>query len=158
MSKKPKQPDNTIVANKKARFAYQVVETFEAGIALEGWEVKSIRHKQVNIADCYIKARTGELWVIGMQITPLATRSTHVTSAPDRTRRLLMHKKEINRLESAMKEQRMTCIIRNLYWQRNLVKCSIALAKGKQQHDKRQSIKKREWQRSQERLHKHSHR
>ena len=144
-SKKPKVPDNTIVQNKKARHDYFIEDTFEAGIALQGWEVKSLRDKKVQLVDSYVLIQNGEAFLLGCNITPLNTASTHVVADPGRTKKLLMHKKELARLFIATQQKGYTCVCAKLYWKNHLIKAEIALAKGKQSHDKRATIKDRQW-------------
>ena len=144
-SKKPKVPDNTIVQNKKARHDYFIEDTFEAGIALQGWEVKSLRDKKVQLVDSYVLIKDGEAFLLGCNITPLNTASTHVVADPGRTKKLLMHKKELARLFIATQQKGYTCVCAKLYWKNHLIKAEIALAKGKQSHDKRATIKDRQW-------------
>ncbi|CAE7822181.1 MAG: SsrA-binding protein SmpB [Gammaproteobacteria bacterium] len=142
---KSKTPDNTIVQNKKARHDYFIEESFEAGIALQGWEVKSLRLKKVQLVDSYVLIKDGEAFLLGCNITPLDTASTHVVADPGRTKKLLLHKKELAKLFSATQQKGHTCLCTRLYWKDHLVKAQIALAKGKQSHDKRATIKDREW-------------
>ena len=144
-SKKPKVPDNTIVQNKKARHDYFIEDTFEAGIALQGWEVKSLRDKKVQLVDSYVLIKDGEAFLLGCNITPLNTASTHVVADPGRTKKLLLHKKELARLFIATQQKGYTCVCTKLYWKSHLIKAEIALAKGKQSHDKRATIKDRQW-------------
>jgi len=144
-SKKPKVPDNTIVQNKKARHDYFIEDTFETGIALQGWEVKSLRDKKVQLVDSYVLIKDGEAFLLGCNITPLNTASTHVVADPGRTKKLLMHKKELARLFIATQQKGYTCVCTKLYWKNHLIKAEIALAKGKQSHDKRATIKDRQW-------------
>jgi len=145
MAKKPKVSDNTIVLNKKARHDYFIEDTFEAGIALQGWEVKALRLKKVQLIDSYVLIKDGEAWLLGCRITPLDTASTHTVCEPDRTRKLLLHRKELARLFAATEQKGHTCVCTKLYWKDHLVKAQIALAKGKQAHDKRATEKDREW-------------
>ncbi|HAU23920.1 MAG TPA: SsrA-binding protein [Gammaproteobacteria bacterium] len=144
-SKKPKVPDNTIVQNKKARHDYFIEDTFEAGIALQGWEVKSLRDKKVQLVDSYVLIQNGEAFLLGCNITPLNTASTHVVADPGRTKKLLLHRKELARLFIATQQKGYTCVCAKLYWKNHLIKAEIALAKGKQSHDKRATIKDRQW-------------
>ena len=144
-SKKPKVPDNTIVQNKKARHGYFIEDTFEAGIALQGWEVKSLRDKKVQLVDSYVLIQNGEAFLLGCNITPLNTASTHVVADPGRTKKLLLHRKELARLFIATQQKGYTCVCAKLYWKNHLIKAEIALAKGKQSHDKRATIKDRQW-------------
>lgn len=142
---KSKTPDNTIVVNKKARHDYFIEDSFEAGIALEGWEVKSLRLKKVQLVDSYVLMKDGEAWLLGCNVTPLNTASTHVIADPGRTKKLLLHKKQLSRLFAATQQKGHTCLATKLYWKGHLVKCQVSLAKGKQDHDKRATIKDREW-------------
>ncbi|MEX2131078.1 MAG: SsrA-binding protein SmpB [Pseudohongiellaceae bacterium] len=158
MSKKPKQPDTTIVVNKKARHDFFIEESFEAGIALKGWEVKSLRQKKVQLVDSYVLMKDGEAWLLGCNINPLATVSSHSVAEPDRTRKLLMHKKELSRLFGAIQQKGYTAVCTKMYWKDHLVKCQISMAKGKQSHDKRSSIKDREWAIDKQRIVRHRNR
>lgn len=144
-AKKQKQGDNTIVVNKKARHDYFLEDTFEAGIELRGWEVKSLREKKVQLVDSHVIVKNGEAWLIGALITPLSTVSTHHVAEPDRTRKLLMHRKELSRIFGGIQQKGYTAVCTKMYWKNHLVKCQIALAKGKQSFDKRASLKEREW-------------
>jgi len=150
--KKPKIADNTIALNKRARFDYQIDETFEAGIELEGWEVKSLRAGKAQITDTYVLIKNGEAFLIGASITPLQTASTHVVADPLRTRKLLLHKKELAKILQATQAKGMTCVCTALYWKKHLVKVKIGLAKGKQDHDKRQDKRDRDWNRAKQRI------
>lgn len=141
--KKPKIPDNRIANNKKAFFNYHIEERFEAGLVLQGWEVKAIRAGKANLTEGYVVIRDGELFLIGCQITPLGTASSHVSTDPQRTRKLLMHSAEIERLIGRVEQKGMTLVPLNLHWRRGRVKCEIGLAKGKAQYDKRQTIRER---------------
>jgi len=144
-SKKKKQDDTTIVVNKKANHDYFIGDRIEAGIVLTGWEVKSLRQKKVQLVDSHVIIQNGEAWLLGAQITPLNTASTHVIADHIRTRKLLLHSKELARIFTAVQQKGHTCVCTKMYWKGHLVKCQIALAKGKQSHDKRASIKEREW-------------
>jgi len=154
--KKPKTPSSTIALNKRAKFDYHLHDRFEAGVALEGWEVKSLRAGKCQLMDTYVLLQGGEAFLLGCNITPLPTASTHVTPDPQRTRKLLLHKKEIARLIGAVQQKGQTCIPVALYWKNNRVKCEIALATGKKEHDKRATIKERDWGRDKGRLLKQS--
>jgi SsrA-binding protein len=140
-----------IAENKKALFDYFVEERFEAGMVLQGWEVKAVRNGKVQITDGYVHIRNGELFLIGCQITPLKQASTHVSPEALRTRKLLMHKDEIRRLIGKVEQKGHTLVVLNLHWKTGRVKAEIALAKGKAEHDKRDSIKEREDKREVER-------
>ncbi len=150
--KKPKVADNTIALNKRARFDYHIDETFEAGLALTGWEVKSLRAGKVQITDTYVLIRNGEAFLVGASITPLDTVSTHFVADPTRTRKLLLHKKELAKLVAATQQKGMTCVCTALYWKGHLVKAKIGLARGKQSHDKRQEQRDRDWNRQKQRV------
>ena len=144
-----------IAENRRARFEYHIDEQFEAGIVLEGWEVKAIRAGQVQLTDGYVVIRDGELHLIGCRINALRTASTHVKPEADRTRKLLMKKDEIRRLIGKVEQKGFTLVPLNLHYKNGLVKAEIALAKGKAQHDKRETEKKRDWEREKGRLMRH---
>ena len=150
MAKKPESVPR-IADNKKAAFNYFFEERFEAGMVLEGWEVKSLREGKVQLTDGYVVIRQGELFIIGLQIHPLHTASSHVSPDKQRTRKLLMHKAEIKRLIGKVEQKGYTLVPLNLHWKTGKVKCEIALAKGKAEHDKRNTIKDREGRREVER-------
>lgn len=152
MAKKKKVPDNVIVQNKKARHEYFIEETFEAGLVLEGWEVKSLRAGKVNLADSYIFLKDGEAWLLGCHISPLQTASTHITANPTRYRKLLLHNRELAKLFGSQNREGYTVVALRLYWKKNRVKLEIGLAKGKKLHDKRATEKEREWNRSKQRI------
>jgi SsrA-binding protein len=140
-----------IADNKKASFNYHIEERFEAGMVLEGWEVKSVREGKVQLTDGYVVIRNNELFIIGCQINPLGTASTHVRPDSVRTRKLLMHRAEIQRLVSKVDQKGFTLVPLNMHWKSGRVKCEIGLAKGKAEHDKRDTIKDREGKREVER-------
>ena len=151
--KKSKKPSGTTIAlNKKARFDYHLTDRFEAGIALNGWEVKSLREGKVQIVDSYVFFKNGEAWLLNAHITPLATVSTHFVIEPTRQRKLLLHSKEIAKLQQAVEQKDYTAVCTALYWKGHIVKCEIALAKGKKLHDKRETEKQRDWNREKQRL------
>ncbi|MFM7342699.1 MAG: SsrA-binding protein SmpB, partial [Betaproteobacteria bacterium] len=133
-----------IAENKRAVFNYHIEERFEAGMVLEGWEVKAVRAGKVQLTDGYVVVREGELFIIGCQINPLGTASTHVRPDAVRTRKLLMHKDQIRRLIGKTEQKGYTLVPLNLHWKSGRIKCEVALAKGKAEHDKRDSIKERE--------------
>ena len=143
--RKPKVPDTTIVVNKKARHDYFIEDTFESGVALQGWEVKSLRLKKVQLVDSYVTLKDGEAFLLGCNISPLDTTNTHTIADPSRTKKLLLHKRELAKLFSATQQKGHTCVCTKMYWKNHLIKCQIALAKGKQSHDKRATVKDREW-------------
>jgi SsrA-binding protein len=145
----------TIAENRRARFEYHIEERFEAGVVLEGWEVKAIRAGQVQLTDGYVVIRDGELQLIGCRINPLRTASTHVNPEADRTKKLLMQKAEIRRLIGKVQERGFTLVPLNLHYKGGFVKAEIALAKGKAEHDKRHTEKKRDWEREKGRLMRH---
>ena len=145
----------SIAENRRARFDYQIEERFEAGIILTGWEIKAIRAGQVQLTDGYVVIRDGELHLIGCRINALNSASTHVKAEPDRTKKLLMHKAEIRRLIGKVEQKGFTLVPMQLYFKGGLVKVEIALAKGKAQHDKRNTEKKRDWEREKGRLMRH---
>lgn len=150
MAKKPKKKanDNTIARNRKARHDYTIESNFEAGLVLEGWEIKSLRDGRVQIDDSYIFPKNGELEWVGGTITPLISTSTHITANPTRARKLLMHRYEIDRLIGQIERKGFTLVPLALYWnKKGKVKMDVGLAKGKKAHDKRAAIKERDWQR-----------
>ena len=150
-TKKKAPPQTRIAENKKAAFNYYFEEKYEAGMVLQGWEVKAVREGKVQLTDGYVVVRDGELFVIGCQINPLKSASTHVTPDAVRTKKLLMHKNEIERLIGKVEQKGYTLVPLNLHWKNGRVKCEIALAKGKAEHDKRDTIKEREGKREVER-------
>ncbi len=155
MTKKTETPSR-IADNKKAAFNYFFEERFETGMVLQGWEVKAVREGKVQLTDGYVVIRDGELFVIGCQINPLKTASTHVNPDAVRTKKLLLKKDEIRRLIGKVEQKGYTLVPLNLHWKNNKIKCEIALAKGKAEHDKRDTIKDREGKREVERAMKHS--
>ena len=160
MTARKDKPDasSRIAENKKAAFNYFFEERYEAGLVLQGWEVKALREGKVQLTDGYVVIRDGELFLIGCQINPLRTASTHVNPEAARTRKLLMKKDEIRRLIGKVEQKGYTLVPINLHWRNGRVKCEIALAKGKAEHDKRDTIKDREGRREVERAMKARHR
>ncbi len=156
MAKKKKTPDNTIAQNRKARHDYIIGESFEAGLALQGWEVKSMRASKVTIAEAYIQLHQGEAWLHGCHISPLKTASTHYVAEPLRNKKLLLNANELNKLHDAHQKGGFTIVPLSLYWVRNLVKIKIATGKGKKLHDKRAADKNKEWERDKSRILKES--
>jgi len=150
MAKKP-ETNSRIAENKKAAFNYFFEERHEAGIVLHGWEVKALRSGKAQISEGYVIIKEGELYLIGCQIQPLKTASTHVSPDAARIKKLLMKKDEIKRLIGKVEQKGFTLVPINLHWKNGLVKCEIALAKGKAEHDKRDVIKDREGKREVER-------
>jgi SsrA-binding protein len=142
----------TIALNKRARNEYHNEERFEAGRALQGWELKSIRAGRANIIEAYAVIRDGELFLFGAQMTPLISASSHVVADAHRTRKLLLHKREIDQLIGRVQRDGYTLVPTALYWKGNKVKAELALAKGKQSHDKRQADKERDWAREKQRV------
>ena len=147
-----------IAENKKAAFNYFFEERFEAGMVLQGWEVKALREGKVQLTDGYVVVKNGELFIIGCQINPLKTASTHVNPDSVRTRKLLMHKDQIRRLIGKVEQKGYTLVPLNLHWKAGKVKCEVALARGKAEHDKRDTIRDREGKREVERAMKSRHR
>ena len=143
---------STIALNKRARHEYHLEDRFEAGLALQGWEVKSLRQGRIAFADSYALLKNGEAFLFGAQITPLISASTHVVADDRRTRKLLLHRREIDRLVGAVEREGYTLIPTAMYWKKNRVKVELALAKGKQAHDKRAAIKERDWERDKQRV------
>ena len=141
-----------IAVNKKARHNYFIEDTFEAGIALEGWEVKSLRDRRAQLTESYVHVRNGEAWLFGAHISPLHTASSHVRPDPTRTRKLLLHRSELDRLIGAVERKGYTLVPLNLHWTHGRAKLDIGLAKGKKQHDKRATQKDRDWQRQKARI------
>lgn len=152
MKKKSNLNSNTICLNKKARFDYFLQERFEAGLVLTGWEVKSLRAGRVQLRDTYILLKNGESWLLGAVITPLPTASTHIQPDSQRTRKLLLHRHELNKLIGAVERKGQALIPTAMYWKQGRAKLEIALAKGKKEYDKRDTEKDRDWQREKERL------
>lgn len=147
-----KTSSSTIALNKRARFEYHLDETIEAGIALEGWEVKALRAGSVQFGESYVLIKRGEAFLFGCLITPLASTCTHTHADPMRTRRLLLHRRELDRLVGLVERKGFTLIPTAMYWKRGKVKVEIALARGKQTHDKRRTEKDRDWERQKGRL------
>ena len=151
-TRKNPTPSSTIARNKKARHEFFVEEKFEAGLALEGWEVKSLREGRAQLTESYVHVRDGEAWLLGAHIAPLTTASTHVHADPTRTRKLLLHRHELDRLIGAVERKGYTLVPLNLHWSKGKAKLDIGLAKGKKQHDKRATEKDRDWKRQQARI------
>jgi SsrA-binding protein len=144
--------NDTIALNRKAYHEYHIEERFEAGIVLEGWEVKSLRAGRTQLDQGYVLLKNNEVWLIGALITPLQTVSTHIHPDPQRTRKLLLHQREIAKLVGSVERKGYTLIPLSLYWKGKHVKLQIGLAKGKKDHDKRAAEKDRDWQRQKQRL------
>ena len=148
------KPDHTIVLNKNARRNFSLNETFQAGIALEGWEVKSLRIGKVDAKDTYVTLKDDEAWLIGLKIDAPGSIQDQVDIT--RSRKLLLHKKEIFEIGDAVSKKGETCVLTKLYWKNNKVKCDIAIGKGKKKFDQREDIKKRDWERQKSRILKNS--
>jgi SsrA-binding protein len=144
-----------IAENRRARFEYHIEETYEAGLVLEGWEVKAIRAGQVQLTDGYVVIRDSGLYMIGCRINALGSASTHVQPEADRTKKLLMRSEEIRRLIGKVEQRGFTMVPLNLHFKGSYVKADIALAKGKAEHDKRNTVKERDWEREKGRLMRH---
>ncbi len=155
-SKKNKQADNTIAVNRQATHEYFIEDQFEAGLVLEGWEVKSLREGRVQLKESFIQINKGEAWLHGAHISPLLSASTHVNPDSIRPKKLLLHRQELNRLIGAVERKGYTLIPLSMYWVRGRAKLKIGLAKGKKLHDKRQASKDRDWQRDKARIMKHA--
>lgn len=143
---------NTIALNKKARHDFHIEDRFEAGLVLDGWEVKSLRDGRAQLKESYVVLKEGEAWLIGCHISPLPSASSHVNADPTRSRKLLLNRSEINRLVGSVERKGYTLVPLALYWKRSRAKLEIGLAKGKKQHDKRAADKDRDWQRQKERI------
>lgn len=155
-AKKSKTPDNTIAKNKSARFEFFIEDTLEVGIELQGWEVKSLREKKLQLLESYVFIKNNELWLSGAHISPLISASTHIKPEPTRVRKLLAHRYEIDRLEGQVERKGYTLIALSAFWSRGKAKLSIGVAKGKKLHDKRATEKDRDWSRDKARIMKHS--
>jgi len=153
MAKKPeKRQSSTIALNKKAKHDFFIEDKFEAGVALQGWEVKSLRAGRVQMRDGYVVLQNGEAYLTGVLITPLQTASTHIRPEQNRSRKLLLNRRELDRLVGAVERQGYTVVPTAMYWKHNRVKVEICLAKGKQQHDKRATLKDKDWAREKQRV------
>jgi len=150
--KSKKSKSSTIVLNKRARYDYYIEEKFEAGIVLEGWEVKSLREGQVQLGESYVFVKDNEIWITGCVISALKTVSTHITPNPNRTRKLLLHRREIDKLIGAVERKGYTLIATAMYWKKNMVKLEVGIGKGKKEHDKRAVQKDRDWNRDKNRI------
>lgn len=150
--KQTQKTNTTIAQNRKAHHEYFIEEHFEAGLVLEGWEVKSLRSGRVQLDQGYILLKNGEAWLFGALITPLQTVSTHINPDPQRSRKLLLSHRELSKLIGSVERKGYTITPLSLYWKNNRVKLEIGLAKGKKQHDKRAAEKERDWERQKQRL------
>tara|TARA_Y100001935_G_scaffold239252_1_gene226746 strand:+ start:733 stop:1215 length:483 start_codon:yes stop_codon:yes gene_type:complete len=151
-SQKTKHNTNEIAKNKKARFNYEISETYEAGLVLEGWEVKSLREKKVNIIDTYIIIQKNEAWLVGANISPLKTTFLHNNSVPMRARKLLLNRRELNTLIGLIDRKGFTLVPILMFWKKGKAKLLFGLGKGKKLYDKRADQKERDWQRDKERM------
>ena len=143
---------STIALNREAKHDYFIEERFEAGMVLQGWEVKSLRAGRLNLKDSYVVVKNGERCLLGSHLSPLLTASTHIHPDPTRTRKLLMHREQINRMIGSVERKGFTVVPLAMYWKQGRAKVEIALVKGKQEHDKRAALKDREWQRDKARI------
>lgn len=144
--------DTSIALNRKAHFDYFIENEYEAGLVLQGWEVKSLRAGKINLSDAHVIIKYGEAFLLGAQIQPLPTAAAHLFPEANRTRKLLLNRKELNQLIGSVERQGYTLVPLSLYWKNNRVKMKLALAKGKKTHDKRDTIKDRDWQRDRARI------
>lgn len=151
-SKKPKTSGSTIALNKKAGHEYFIETRYEAGLELEGWEVKSLRAGRINLTEGYVVITKGELYLIGANISPLPTASTHIKPDPTRSRKLLMHRQEINKLIGVVERQGYTLVATAMYWKKGRAKLEVGVGKGKKLHDKRASKKEADWNREKQRM------
>jgi SsrA-binding protein len=157
--KKTEQPTKAGIAeNRKARFDYYIEEHYEAGIALQGWEVKSLRAGRAQLKEAYVFIKNGEAFLYGAHISALPTASTHFVPEPTRTRKLLLNRKELDDMANAVDRKGYTMVPLELYWKKGNAKLRVGIAKGKQDHDKRDTAKDRDWQREKSRVLKQSHR
>jgi SsrA-binding protein len=152
MPAKPAPPARLIAENRKARFEYFIEERYEAGLALQGWEVKAMRAGRAQLTESYVYLRNGEAFLFGAHLSPLAATSTHVIADPARTRKLLLNRSELNGLIGAVERRGYTLIPLDLHWKNGRAKLTVGLAKGKKQHDKRATEKDRDWERDKARL------
>ncbi|MCP4955675.1 MULTISPECIES: SsrA-binding protein SmpB [Photobacterium] len=152
MAKKPKQSSNTIAKNKSARFEFAIGDEYEAGMVLQGWEVKAIREGKVNMTESYVFLRNGEAFISGLTIAPLNAASTHVVADPTRVRKLLLNRRELRKLEDSVNREGDTIVALVMYWSTSFVKVKIGTARGKKLHDKRADSKAKDWQRDKARI------
>ena len=149
--------NNIIVKNKNASRNYHLSDKYQAGLVLEGWEVKGLRNGKVDVKDSYVTLRNKEAWIIGLKIdAPASLKNENIY--PTRSRKLLLNKKEINRILDAISQQGLTCVLTSLYWKENKIKCDIAIGKGKKTYDQREDVKRRDWNREKQRILKNSNR
>lgn len=155
MAKNANKSSGTIALNKKVRHDYFLEDKYEAGLVLQGWEVKSLRAGKAQLVDSYVLLKDGEAYLLGSHITPLQSASTHFVTDPTRTRKLLLSKKELSRLRAATERDGYTCVCTAMYWKGHLVKAEINTARGKQKHDKRETEKEKDWNRQKQRVLRH---
>jgi SsrA-binding protein len=154
--KKTKKPAGDVIAvNRRARHDYFIEDRFEAGLELEGWEVKSLRAGSAQLTEAYVHLRNGEAWLVGAHFSPLKTTSSHIKAEPTRARKLLLHRYELDRLTGAVERKGYALVPLDLHWFKGRAKLNLGLAKGKKQHDKRADKKDHDWQRQKERILKH---
>ena len=151
-SKSAKAPSSTIAVNRKARHDYFIEANYEAGLSLQGWEVKSLRAGKAQIKEAYVLLRSGEAYLVGAHLTPLSSASTHVQTDPTRSRKLLLNRRELDVLIGNVERKGYTLVPLKLYWSKGRAKLEIGLAKGKKQHDKRADLKERDWNRQKSRI------
>ena len=152
-SRKSKKPaGNVIAVNKRARHDYFIEDTFEAGLSLQGWEAKSLRAGNAQLAEAYVHVKNGEAWLIGAHFSPLTSTSTHIKTDPTRTRKLLLHRQELDRLIGNVERKGYALVPLDLHWTKGRAKLAVGLAKGKKQHDKRAASKDRDWERQKARI------
>ena len=152
-SKKTKKPTGNVIAvNRKARHDYFIEDTFEAGLSLQGWEVKSMREGRAQVAESYVNLRRGEAWLVGAHIAPMTSTSTHIKADPTRSRKLLLNRSELDRLTGAVERKGYALVPLNLHWHKGRAKLDLGLGKGKKQHDKRADKKDQDWQRQKARI------
>ena len=154
--KKKSSSTGTIALNKRAKFDYFVDQKFEAGLVLSGWEVKSLREGKAQLVDAFVIIHQNEAWLVGARIVPLLSASTHVVCEPMRQRKLLLNRKELEKIIQVTEQKGKTCAAMALYWKGNKIKCEVALVTGKKDHDKRDTERDRDWSRDKERLMKNS--
>jgi len=152
-NKKAKKPTGNVIAvNRKARHDYFIEDTFEAGLSLQGWEVKSMREGRAQVAESYVNLRNGEAWLVGAHIAPMTSTSTHIKADPTRSRKLLLNRYELDRLTGAVERKGYALVPLNLHWHKGRAKLDLGLGKGKKQHDKRADKKDQDWQRQKARI------
>ena len=151
-TKKKKSPNNRIAANRKATHEFFIEDRYEAGLILQGWEVKSLRNGKANLSDTYVRIIKNEAWILGMNITPLQSASTHIKPDQTRVRKLLLNRKELDKLIGAVERKGYTLVAMSMYWKNGKAKLEIGLGKGKKDHDKRADEKNRDWDRQKARI------